>query len=270
MKKQEYQLSVTTQGPLYPPSEIMDEKGNFVVIGYINKKEPGSSKIVSKWGGAIVSTSSVTPQLGDTREYDIVKEFNPLDIDQNVDRVLWTLPYPIPNCNYDMNFCPQQKPYTSKRDSYPLHLAPIPDARNIDGRKIKKPIMLSEWLKASGKLKLEEVSSSKEVNFTVECSGLIPNALYTVMVLRQNDLNPELKTRPGVLGIPNVFITNQLGEGYHQATLTDPFNDKNRIINVIVLFMSSQMSYGGAIGHFGLGGDIHAVLKLKKPSFFEF
>ena len=36
----------------------------------------------------------------------------------------------------------------------------------------------------------------------------------------------------------------------------------NRIINVVVLWMSQQMSHGGAIGYYGLGGDIHAQLKL--------
>jgi hypothetical protein len=42
------------------------------------------------------------------------------------------------------------------------------------------------------------------------------------------------------------------------------------VINVVVLWMSYQRSYGGAIGHFGLGGDIHAQLKLRGPSFGEF
>ena len=34
--------------------------------------------------------------------------------------------------------------------------------------------------------------------------------------------------------------------------------------------MSSRQSYGGAIGLYGLGGDIHAHLKLKVRSFDEF
>jgi hypothetical protein len=31
--------------------------------------------------------------------------------------------------------------------------------------------------------------------------------------------------------------------------------------------MSTQASYGGAIGLHGLGGDIHAHLKIKHPAF---
>jgi len=57
--------------------------------------------------------------------------------------------------------------------------------------------------------------------------------------------------------------------------MPDPFPDSsrenaNRIINVVVLWMSYQSNYGGAIGWFGLGGDIHAQLKLPIASFSEF
>ena len=106
-------------------------------------------------------------------------------------------------------------------------------------------------------------------------SGLIPDSLYTVMSLRQRDLDPAGPTRPGPLGIPNVFVTSEGGTGFYRATLPDPFQDEtrpgaNRVINVIVLWMSYQMNRGGAIGWYGLGGDIHAQLKLKAPSFHEF
>ena len=36
MKHFKANLSITTQGPTYPPSEIMDEDENFIVIGKIN------------------------------------------------------------------------------------------------------------------------------------------------------------------------------------------------------------------------------------------
>ncbi|MFD7835690.1 hypothetical protein ACFV5L_10945, partial [Streptomyces sp. NPDC059761] len=32
-----YELALTTQGPLYPPSEVMDGEGNFVVVGMVNR-----------------------------------------------------------------------------------------------------------------------------------------------------------------------------------------------------------------------------------------
>ena len=110
--------------------------------------------------------------------------------------------------------------------------------------------------------------------FEFEFYDLVPNSVYTVMSLRQRDLDPAAPTRPGPLGVPNVFITDGRGKAHFWAQLFDPFpsHDRrgaNRIINVVVLFMSSQMSYGGAIGWYGLGGDIHAHLKLKEASFTE-
>lgn len=54
MQTQTYQLSLTTQGPLYPPSEVMDENGNFIVIGAISHlNSAGGCK--TQWGCAIVS-----------------------------------------------------------------------------------------------------------------------------------------------------------------------------------------------------------------------
>src|SRR3546814_3424299 len=92
---------------------------------------------------------------------------------------------------------------------------------------------------------------------------MIPNSLYTIMSLRRFDLNPLSPTRPGPLGIPNVFITDKNGNSSYHATLPNPFpeadkDNGNRIINVVVLWMSYQMNRGGAIGWFGLGGDVHA------------
>lgn len=57
--------------------------------------------------------------------------------------------------------------------------------------------------------------------------------------------------------------------------MPNPFPDPNRpeanrIVNVVVLWMSDQMNHGGAIGRFGLGGDIHAQLKLPALAFQEF
>ena len=55
--KRQYVLTVTTQGPLYPPSEVWDQEGNFVVIGMINKRN-GDNHVSPTWGAAIVSPQS--------------------------------------------------------------------------------------------------------------------------------------------------------------------------------------------------------------------
>jgi hypothetical protein len=59
-----YELSVTTQGPTYPPSEVMDGDGNFIVIGRVNRRGP-AGECLSKWSQAIVSTNCVIPAFGE-------------------------------------------------------------------------------------------------------------------------------------------------------------------------------------------------------------
>ena len=275
IEERQYKLSITTQGPTYPPSEIMDQNGNFIVIGRLNlQNEEG--KFYQEWGSAIVSKDSELPVFGQNIPYKIVKnlDFDDLEDDSNI--ILHTLPLPLPCNNYNMDFAPEQKPsFKTNRPSYPLHLAPIPDIRENDGRKVTTPIILGNWIKANGVLTVSIFKDKKSANFGFELHDLIPNSLYTVMALRENDLNPKYMTRPGPLGVPNVFITDENGSANYNAVMPNPFESsstihRNRIINVIVLWVSTQMSYGGAIGHYGLGGDIHAQLKLKTASFEEF
>jgi len=37
MRHAMHELSLTTQGPSYPPGEVMDSEGNFIVIGRVNR-----------------------------------------------------------------------------------------------------------------------------------------------------------------------------------------------------------------------------------------
>jgi hypothetical protein len=189
-------------------------------------------------------------------------------------QVLYTLPLPLPASNYPMLFAPEQRPdaHFERRSSHALHEAPIPDARPGDGRRALAPITLGQWLGARGELSVTISKDARRARFELELEQLVPDSLYTVMALRQRDLHPERPTRPGPLGIPNVFVTDRDGRATYWAELPDPFPSPevagaNRIVNLVVLFMSAQMSHGGAIGLFGLGGDIHAHLKLAEPMF---
>lgn len=276
MTHQSYELSVTTQGPTYPPSEVMDSDGNFIVIGRINR-EGSDGQTISEWGRAIVAADSPLPPFGQNVPYHIKREL-PQELTQN-DRaiVLHTLPLPLPCNNYPMIFAPQQCASTDtiRKPSYPFHQVPIPDLRDCDGRKVHQPVTLGKWIEAQGQLRVALSENAHSASFEFDFSGLIPHSLYTVMSLRQNDSNPLNPSRPGPLGVPNVFITDGEGRASYFAALPDPFPDatrpdSNRIVNVVVLWMSYQMNYGGAIGLFGLGGDIHAQLKLPQLSFHEF
>lgn len=271
-----YDLSVTTQGPSYPPSEVMNVDGDFVVIGRVNESSVDGG-VRSTWRRAIVSARSPVPAFGSNVPYEIVR-WLPDRLDE-VDRamVLHTLPVPLPCNNYPMTFAPVQRPHaaTERRPSYPFHLVPIPDLRLEDGRRRNDPVTLGQWVEATGQLRVGTDASGRTATFELEMSGLIPDSLYTVMSLRSRDLDQAAPTRPGPLGVPNVFVSDERGRGRYKVTLPNPFPDAclggaNRIVNVIVLWMSYQMNYGGAIGLYGLGGDIHAQLKLQDPGFEQF
>ncbi|ANS44746.1 hypothetical protein [Serratia inhibens] len=267
---QSYQLAVTTQGPLYPPAEVMDADGNFVVIGQI-PSETGIS-----WGAAIVDKDSPLPPFGQVQPYQIVQELGRATKQYLRDIVLHTLPLPLPLNNYPMVFSPEQHPDAARevRASLPLHEGYIADYRAADGRRKLAPITLADWLRAEGELTVTLSDDNKSARFDFRFRRLVPYSVYTVMSLREQDLATNDPSRPGPLGIPNVFVTDADGNAEYWAELPNPFppvaEHRNRIINVVVLFMSSQQCYGGAIGRHGLGGDIHAHLKLRATSFSEF
>lgn len=271
-----YDLSLTTQGPLYPPSEVMDDDGNFIVIGALNRLGTDGT-VVTRWGRAIVQSDSPVPPFGDRAPYIIIEEFGD-DLPPHVgNKVLHTLPLPLPCTNYPMLFAPAQYPKANeeRRPSYPFHETPIPDARPEHGRKLASPVRLKDWVTAKGQLGVSVMEDGRSADFDFDFEWLLPNSLYTVMTLRENDLNPNGPTRPGPLGIPNVFVTDRAGAASFHARLPNPFPEPgtsgaNRVVNIVVLWMSYQLSHGGAIGRYGLGGDIHAQLKLRGPSFQNF
>ncbi|MBL4817149.1 hypothetical protein [Shewanella sp.] len=57
-----HQLSLTnsTQGPFWPPSEFMDQHGDFVLVGNILARSP-DGQILPRWGAAIISKNTVPP-----------------------------------------------------------------------------------------------------------------------------------------------------------------------------------------------------------------
>ncbi len=272
MQSRSYDLAPTTQGPLYPPSELMNADGDFVVVGRI----PCADNTLP-WQRAIVAADTPVPPFGSLAPYTVKAWLNePLHPDhERMD--LYTLPLPLPANNYPMLFAPSQCPDAHQHvaPSHPLHEVPIPDLEPAHGRRQVAPITLGSWLRARGRLVVTLSDDGRSAAFAFTFSGLIPETLYTIMSLRARDLDPKAPTRPGPLGVHNVFVTDGDGRATYRVDMPDPFPasdrpDGNRIINVVVLWMSRQTSHGGAIGLYGLGGDIHAQLKLPEPSFQEF
>ncbi len=99
----EYSLVVTTQGPSYPPSELMDQDGNFIVIGKLNLSDK-HGECYQEWGSAIVSVKSLIPEFGKNLPYNIIKKFNWAKLSKQDDYALYTLPWPLPCNNYAMVF----------------------------------------------------------------------------------------------------------------------------------------------------------------------
>lgn len=271
-----YELTPTTQGPLYPPSEAVDRDGNFVVVGWITR-DAGDGSVRREWGSAIVDAGTPVPEFGGVEPYTIVRELGTELSAEDGATVLHTLPLPLPANNYPIVFAPDQVPEAAqvRRPSYAFHETPIPDLRYEDGRRLTRPVTLEDWLQARGTVRVGVSADGRDGEFSFEFSGLIPESLYTVMSLRQRDLDPAAPTRPGPLGVPNVFVTDRDGHATYRASLPNAFPapdspGANRIVSVVVLWQSYQQNYGGAIGQFGLGGDIHAQLKIPVPGFEEF
>ncbi|MCP1436991.1 hypothetical protein J3D56_000427 [Erwinia persicina] len=247
----------------------MDGNGNFVVVGMV----PGENGL--EWRSVIVAADSPLPVFGATAPYKILCDIDDMPQEELKDVMLHTLPLPIPLNNYGMSFAPEQRPQanTESRPSLPLHEGYIADYRSSDGKRQIRPVTLADWIRAEGIFEILLSEDRTRAMFRFSFRHLVPDSIYTVMSLREKDLATENPSRPGPLGVPNVFITDHNGNGDYWAELPDPFpaheRNGNRVINVVVLYMSSRQSYGGAVGLYGLGGDIHAHLKLKSRSFDE-
>lgn len=61
-KSSAFEQNLTTQGSTYPPSEVMDGQGNYIVIGNVNRYKQGYA--TSEWGTAAVSPNSKVPKFG--------------------------------------------------------------------------------------------------------------------------------------------------------------------------------------------------------------
>lgn len=151
-----FNLPNSTQAPLWPPAEIVDKNGDFVVVGTLLRKAMDGS-VAPGIGGAIVSANT-TPPLNEAgvedfsnllgASYDIIRELDlsPGSKDREIE--LFSSSYGPSKGNfggasripmagksrYNLNALPDPCPeifpsesqkYTYTRDSYPLRAAPI-------------------------------------------------------------------------------------------------------------------------------------------------
>jgi hypothetical protein len=327
----------TTQGPLWPPSEIANEEGDFILVGQVLTETAPGQIVPLPTQAALVSKATVPPLDKNGREdfsnplgapYKVIR---PLDLSpgsKDLKMVLHTLSFGpfegafgggprIPregespyNLNGTQPPCLELFPSTSQRltytrPSFPFHKAPIwgfqgdqlaydvdtgepydphtgsgsscppegcPGENIIDTRRTK-PITLGEWLRARGEIKItltrfnEEVGAYTAAHFNFRFRDLPPHAVFTILAIRRNVVEPLPKVRPpNPLGIPNVLISDAQGRAKFSAVVPNPFpdpmtDDKGlRVIALVVDYHSDYMSKGACPTRLGAGVDGHPIL----------
>lgn len=148
-------LPNATQAPVWPPSEIVDKDGNFIVVGTLLRDKDGV--VTPEIGAALVSPETVPPlnehgvedftnPMGSS--YTIVRDLDLTKGSSDLDLELFTLSYgptvgsfggggriPVEGTStYNLNGLPDSCPeifpsesqkYTYKRESFPLNRAPV-------------------------------------------------------------------------------------------------------------------------------------------------
>lgn len=296
-----FDLRVTTQGPLWPPSTIMNGDQDFIMIGTgLSEVAPGI--VAPIFDQAVIVSKNTIPPLNSEGVEDFTNQFGaPYKVNREIDltpgsddmnQILYSLSIGpavgnfgggvrIPKegeNDYNLNMfgpgCPEIFPSESqrnvyKRQSFPLHEVPIlgfqgdqvsydiDTGESFDPRSAtdsscfpncsgennadtleRAPITLGKWLSGEAKMKLKLINYSRmaggytAARFQIDFKGLIPNAIYTVYAPRKVavpapiGLDPSRADQirnPGPAGMPNIFITDDLGNADFSTVITNPF-----------------------------------------------
>ena len=313
-------MAGSTQGPLWPPSEIVDKDGNFIVVGDI-LRDVGGGEIKLVPGAALVSPHTVPPLNASGVEdfsnifgapYKIVKELDLSRGSPDLNLELYTASYGPPegsfggggripkigqsryNLNAFAHLCPEAFPSESQRYVYTSESisfakkAPLAfrgdqvsydvntgaEQQVAEDRIDKLPdetFTLGRWLRAKGTMKITLLDFSPTVGaytaakFEFKFKDLIPNSVYTVWNIRQNVAggNPE---SPNPIKIPNVFISDEKGDGELTAIRDNPFpvpaEDPRglRSFAFVVMYHSDHQNWGACPQSKAPGVDGHVIL----------
>jgi hypothetical protein len=147
-------LPIATQGPIWPPSAIVDKDGNFVVIGIVLKQFGPSTIIPAPNQAVLVSKETVPPLKNGVEDpsnwfgapYKVIRSLDLSPGSPDLDMVMYSSSYgPVGNSKspripqvgestYNLNgnyvVCPELFPSTTQRSnwtrpSYPLHQVPV-------------------------------------------------------------------------------------------------------------------------------------------------
>ncbi|PCK02970.1 MAG: hypothetical protein COA42_21485 [Alteromonadaceae bacterium] len=152
-------ISNTTQGPFWPPSAVVDQNGDFVVVGTVLTETEAGLVIPMNNQAALVSKHTVPPLDANGVEdfsnpfaapYDVIRYLDLSPGSADLDIVLYTNSYGPPagdfgggarvpregETQYNLNmlagfpcaevFPAESQKYTYTRPKFPLHKAPVP------------------------------------------------------------------------------------------------------------------------------------------------
>jgi len=333
-------LPHATQGVLWPPSEVADKDGNYIVVGLVLTKTSSGDVIAVPNKSVIVDKNTVPPLDRNGHEhftnvfgapYKIVRELDLRPGSPDLDMVLFTQSFgPVVgnigiggkagprspragdslfNLNGLPATCPEVFPSPSQvgvftRPSVPLNKVPIfgfqggdqvaqdvvtgqlidphlasgpgcgtgcPGENVVDERE-RPPITLGQWLSSNAEVKITLTRFNKEVNaftaarFDLRFKGLLPRSMYSIWSIRANVDQPRPNFRlANPLAIPNVFITDDKGNGTFSDEVTNPFRDPAtdvqglRLHGLAVTYHPNFQNYGACIALYANGVDLAEV-----------
>ena len=140
----------------------------------------------------------------------------------------------------------------------------------------EEPITLGEWLKAEVWLTIT-LCNFKRTNgpygihtaarFDVQARNLLPNSLYTIMMIRASQFHPSpLQKIPDASVLPNAMITDWQGSARSSRVIPNPFPDPAtddaglRIVGVGIGFKPDFAVWGAYPFRLNPGADIHAQI----------
>lgn len=148
--------------------------------------------------------------------------------------------------------------------------AGCPGENTVTFRSRTTPITLGEWLSARGEMKITLTKYSPAAgaytaaHFDLSFKRLLPRSMYTALAIRVAAFAPPPTNRiPDPLVFPNLFVTDEKGNGRLSGEVPNPFPDPAtddaalRIVQVAVAFHSDYQNWGACSARLGPGVDVH-------------
>ncbi len=142
----------------------------------------------------------------------------------------------------------------------------------VDDYPIKEAITLGRYIEGKGQMRMsladyDEVAGGyTAANFNFRFKKLLPRSLYTIWALRSNFFHPGPMARvPDPITLSNVIRSDKYGNGRLSFKVDNPFpshqtdDSGTRIIGIVVVYHSDQVSWSACPGRTGPGVETHTI-----------